>query len=251
MILRRVIAHVRKQEWTAIAIDFLIVVVGVFVGLQVSNWNAARANRSVAAGHLQEIAEDIQSHLDFHASLYGSAVARVAAVDYIHESAFGKKLPQEIKLSTMSWAAPPTPELTPDDLNHLMGAVNLIRVTVSSRNGYESLISSGHLGLIENRDLARSIQQYYGRYDDLLDTGRVFRTFRNDGVSAFYRLGVSVFDERPPEEIIAIARADEGFAAFLRTTREWAIVHAGLLEELRIDSETLLRDINAELARLQ
>ena len=33
MILRRIIAHFRKQEWTAIALDFVIVVVGVFVGL--------------------------------------------------------------------------------------------------------------------------------------------------------------------------------------------------------------------------
>jgi hypothetical protein len=29
MILRRAIAHFRKQEWTAIAIDFVIVVAGV------------------------------------------------------------------------------------------------------------------------------------------------------------------------------------------------------------------------------
>lgn len=35
MLLRRVISHVRKQEWTAIGIDFVIVVVGVFVGIQV------------------------------------------------------------------------------------------------------------------------------------------------------------------------------------------------------------------------
>ena len=42
MILRRVVEHFRKQEWTAIAIDFVIVVVGVFVGMQVSNLNAAR-----------------------------------------------------------------------------------------------------------------------------------------------------------------------------------------------------------------
>ena len=33
MILRRVIAHFRKQEWTAIALDFIIVVLGVFVGM--------------------------------------------------------------------------------------------------------------------------------------------------------------------------------------------------------------------------
>ncbi|VAV98847.1 hypothetical protein MNBD_ALPHA05-849 [hydrothermal vent metagenome] len=40
MILRRVIKHFRNQEWTAIFLDFLI---GVFVGLQVSNWNDRRA----------------------------------------------------------------------------------------------------------------------------------------------------------------------------------------------------------------
>jgi hypothetical protein len=42
MILRRVIQHVRKQEWTAIFIDLVIVVVGVFIGIQVSNWNTER-----------------------------------------------------------------------------------------------------------------------------------------------------------------------------------------------------------------
>jgi len=43
MILRRVIEHFRKQEWTAIFLDFVIVVAGVFIGIQVSNWNAAMA----------------------------------------------------------------------------------------------------------------------------------------------------------------------------------------------------------------
>ena len=49
MILRRVISHVRNQEWTAIAIDFLIVVVGVFFGIQVSNWNEDRLTQVAAA----------------------------------------------------------------------------------------------------------------------------------------------------------------------------------------------------------
>lgn len=45
MLLRRVISHVRKQEWTAIGIDFLIVVLGVFIGLQVNTWNTNRQDR--------------------------------------------------------------------------------------------------------------------------------------------------------------------------------------------------------------
>jgi hypothetical protein len=42
MLLRRVIEHVREQNWLAVFIDFLIVVVGVFIGIQVANWNEER-----------------------------------------------------------------------------------------------------------------------------------------------------------------------------------------------------------------
>ena len=45
MILRRIKAHVEKENWFAVGIDFAIVVIGVFIGLQVANWNEARADR--------------------------------------------------------------------------------------------------------------------------------------------------------------------------------------------------------------
>lgn len=45
MILRRLTANLHAQNWTAIAIDFVIVVIGVFLGIQASNWNQARLER--------------------------------------------------------------------------------------------------------------------------------------------------------------------------------------------------------------
>lgn len=39
MLLRRVTKYVIDQNWFAILINFLIVVVGVFIGIQVANWN--------------------------------------------------------------------------------------------------------------------------------------------------------------------------------------------------------------------
>lgn len=42
MILRRVIEHVKVQNWTAVGLDFVIVVTGVFIGIQVWNRNEAR-----------------------------------------------------------------------------------------------------------------------------------------------------------------------------------------------------------------
>ncbi|PHS76621.1 MAG: hypothetical protein COB56_05905 [Robiginitomaculum sp.] len=44
MILRSLTKHVNDQNWFAVAIDFFIVVMGVFIGLQVANWSAGRAN---------------------------------------------------------------------------------------------------------------------------------------------------------------------------------------------------------------
>jgi hypothetical protein len=63
MILRRVIGHFRKQEWTAIAIDFLIVVIGVFVGLQVNDWNEARKERALERQYLVRIASDLEQSI--------------------------------------------------------------------------------------------------------------------------------------------------------------------------------------------
>ena len=63
MILRRVIAHVQEQNWTAIAIDFVIVVVGVFIGIQVSNWNTARAEHDRERRLLGELRDELEESI--------------------------------------------------------------------------------------------------------------------------------------------------------------------------------------------
>ncbi len=45
MIYKRVAAWLRGQDWVAILIELGIVILGVFVGTQVSNWNATRTER--------------------------------------------------------------------------------------------------------------------------------------------------------------------------------------------------------------
>lgn len=64
MLLRRVVTHVRRQEWTAIVIDFLIVVVGVFIGIQVSNWNDERLREQTAQTYIERIRDDLRANLD-------------------------------------------------------------------------------------------------------------------------------------------------------------------------------------------
>ena len=61
MIINHFVTALRKQDWFTVAIEFLIVVVGICVGLQVDNWNQARLDRIREASILPRIREDIAS----------------------------------------------------------------------------------------------------------------------------------------------------------------------------------------------
>ena len=61
MLLRRITEHVKAQNWTAIVIDFVIVVVGVFVGIQVSNWNEDRQHASRTQTYYNRLVDDLES----------------------------------------------------------------------------------------------------------------------------------------------------------------------------------------------
>ena len=66
MLLRRVTRHVRSQNWFAVGVDFLIVVVGVFVGLQVQDWNDARKERAEERALLGRLLTETRELLDAH-----------------------------------------------------------------------------------------------------------------------------------------------------------------------------------------
>ena len=68
MILRRLTENLRAQNWTAIAIEFVIVVVGVFIGTQVSNWNQARLEKQATNKMLDQLRPEIRNTLEFFES---------------------------------------------------------------------------------------------------------------------------------------------------------------------------------------
>ncbi|MEM9014354.1 MAG: DUF6090 family protein [Pseudomonadota bacterium] len=63
MILRRITEHVKAQNWTAVALDFVIVVVGVFIGIQLGNWNEARSLEAQEDVFLRELKEEIRHNV--------------------------------------------------------------------------------------------------------------------------------------------------------------------------------------------
>ena len=64
MILRRVAEHVKAQNWFAVALDFFIVVIGVFIGIEVANWNQARQDRQEERRYYGQLLVDLRTDLD-------------------------------------------------------------------------------------------------------------------------------------------------------------------------------------------
>ena len=58
--LRHVIAHFRLQDWTAVAIELVVVVLGVFIGVQASNWNEQRETDQKAAVFSARLKADLR-----------------------------------------------------------------------------------------------------------------------------------------------------------------------------------------------
>ena len=84
MLLRRVIEHVRRQEWTAIGLDFVIVVIGVFVGIQAANWNQDRADARLGRAYGERLAHDLGNDLESlraAVSYYGAVLESVQETD--------------------------------------------------------------------------------------------------------------------------------------------------------------------------
>ena len=64
MLLRRVTQHVKDENWFAVFVDFLIVVFGIFIGIQVTNWNEQRIENSLEDEYLNRLKINIKESID-------------------------------------------------------------------------------------------------------------------------------------------------------------------------------------------
>ena len=145
MILRRVIAHVRKQEWTAIWIDLVIVVVGVFIGIQVANWNEARQDRARERVYLQRIALELEDS--------------IRDIDHSHKLAQSRQDMGRLLIAAANDEAP-----VRADPGKFVAAIYAGAWTYSPpirSYAFDELRSAGNLDLIEDKSLLVAITGFY------------------------------------------------------------------------------------------
>ena len=58
MILRRLTGHIRQENWFAIILETVVVVVGLFLAFQLDRWYESQRIKSDLQTHLEALTED-------------------------------------------------------------------------------------------------------------------------------------------------------------------------------------------------
>ena len=83
MILRKLAESVRQQNWFVVVLEILIVVIGIFIGLQVDDWNNSRITLKLEADYLDQLAlETDNNHVAYQENADGSENLEAVTLAY-------------------------------------------------------------------------------------------------------------------------------------------------------------------------
>ena len=143
MVIRRIREHVAHHNWFAVAIDLVIVVVGVFLGTQANNWNQDRSDRARGHAYRERLAADLAANQnDYGARRRYEEVVRthaLAALDAVER--------------------PPGPS----DAQFLIDLYQASQINPrhTLRSTYDEIISVGGLESVGDAALRRTLANFY------------------------------------------------------------------------------------------
>ena len=182
MLLRKVNEHFTAQNWGALTLDVIVLVIGVFIGIQVSNWNEVRLTNERGEELTERLVADLREE-----------AWNIASTDKYMQDVLDNAEGLRRALVGQS-------ELSNTDLiiHAYRASQYLWRPKV--RVTYDELTSTGGIGLIADSELRRAASIHYNSrvFDDLQTRGSqsLYRQiFRQIVPTAVHReLGVSCGD---------------------------------------------------------
>ncbi len=152
MILHRLTEAIRNQNWFTLVIEFVILVAGIFVGLQVDGWNQARNDRALGQKYLLRLTEDIQADIDNFHRLEQIFETKAMTIIDLRDLPVSKLL-----------ARPPAV------LMRDLGYSTWVALPALQSATFSELASSGRLALIQDVPLRGELSSYYAGYQLMSD----------------------------------------------------------------------------------
>jgi Family of unknown function (DUF6090) len=261
MRLRSLTKHIKDQNWFAVALDFIIVVTGILIAFQITNWSEARGERHREAQILREIATDLQADLETYSRTLNYSLDKISALNHILEKADrlpsssfandysdgGKVYSEYLKDSDQLRMRGFAERLLPIKGQLWSRAISIVNARPST-TAFVSLENSGELGLLQNKDLVRQLQEYRQKTAGLQKTQDVtLRPARDRASEMGHLYGLSLFGEVDEEALIELVSTTPSLAAVLQSQLGWGTVHFVNLSTANELAELLLEQIEDEL----
>jgi hypothetical protein len=236
MLLRRITKHVTEQNWFAIFIDFIIVVVGILIAFQITNWSEAKGDRL----RERQIIVDFLADLEIDRSQYQDginlAVRKVNAVNASFKGAGIVPLDFEWKLInnniheySMEAIKESKDSLADSPLlwSHTLSGVYPVPSTLT----YDAIIGSGDIKLIQDRQLVRAIQRYQNRTASLVIQNEKIVSVRESTMMAGAAYGLAIFKKMPADEYLQLVSTNAELVALINIQGIFAIFHLGDIQD--------------------
>jgi len=254
MLLRSLTKHVKDQNWFAVFLDFFIVVIGILIAFQITNWNEARTDAIREKEILAELLDDLQAD---QAALSASAALNDLGIDAGNMLLVGAGFETVQSLSTpvQSYAfatnvlkAPLPPQPT-DDIRGELWKHTAMRLYPRHNDAtIESLIAAGNSSIIKNTSLLRDLQRYRTLWAGVEDAQiNTFRPLRDRMIFAGQAHGLSPLTPVDLDVVAEAVRTDSALKGALKTMVEYTIIHQGFFDQLQKQSELLEARIEGEL----
>lgn len=261
MRLRSLTKHLREQNWVAVGLDFLIVVFGILIAFQITNWNDTRGDRHREAQILREIATDLKSDIFEYSRTLDYSLDKISVLNHVLEKTetlptasfaddysdegkgYAEYLEESDELRTRGFTE--RSELMKGQL--WSRSITTIFARPSS-TGFVSLENSGELGLLQNKGLVRELQEYRQKTAGLLKTqDATLRPARDRASESGHLYGLSLFGEVDEEALIDLVSTTPSLAAVLQSQLGYGKAHFVNLSAANELAEFLLKQIEDEL----
>lgn len=144
MILRRLGLKIRNQDWFAVVVEVVAVVFGVFLGLQVSNWNDERQERRDERQILERLHEETGSLLQDVQEEKASLQSRETAI---------------VSAQPVIFALEPARPLTQSECDAIWTS-HIFRMASDELPVIEELLATGRFDRLRDGALKRQLRDY-------------------------------------------------------------------------------------------
>ena len=232
MLFRHIADHVRAQNWTAIAIDFVIVVIGVFMGLQTQEWSREHEDRKRELQIVGDLLADLEIDRMQYANGINAAARRIGAAN---ASLVGAGLPAlqfdfdapHKDFARYSLDLSKSPEIPASERNRLWTGVTIAYFPTLSTSTYDAMVGSGDIKIISDRDLVRAIQVYNNVSNGVDMQNDKLLPIRENLLEAGAAHGLAPYVDIPVEDYFRLISTEPQLAALIRIQATFAIFHQG------------------------